>query len=402
MRHPVRLAVDELSSGAGLGIPRAVDVDAVLGLPRPTRRPLGSACATSPNPTGPQRLGCLSQVQGSDPWAWPLRPRSCAGSGRGLLLESANASSRRSSPGRVETPWVTTCRRNVMSVTPRARNQSQTRSTSRSGADAPEVTPTVSTPSSQRSSISVSSSIRCDADAGGARDLDEPVRVGRVARADRRAAGRCCAEHLLDGPLAVGRRVADVFLLRRLDLREAPAQHRDDLGRLVDGQRRLRDVGERRVRRELERLGVVDVLDEHVASGASPIVPTTSSWPCVADQHDRVAVGRVAPRLHVHLRDERARRVDRVLAALAAARSCTAGATPWAEKTTVAPRGHLGLVLDEDRAPRLEVAHDVRVVDDLLADVDGRAVEVERAARPSRRRARRRRSSRAGKLEGRA
>ena len=39
--------------------------------------------------------------------------------------------------------------------------------------------------------------------------------------------------------------------------------------------------------------------------------------------------------------------------------------------------GHLALVLDEDRAARLEVTHDVRVVDDLLAHVDGRPVQVE-------------------------
>ncbi len=49
-----------------------------------------------------------------------------------------------------------------MSETPRARNHSQTAVTSRSGADAPEVTPTTEMPSSQRSSISVASSIRCD------------------------------------------------------------------------------------------------------------------------------------------------------------------------------------------------------------------------------------------------
>ena len=39
--------------------------------------------------------------------------------------------------------------------------------------------------------------------------------------------------------------------------------------------------------------------------------------------------------------------------------------------------GHLALVLDEDRAAGLEVANDVRVVDDLLANVDGRPVQVE-------------------------
>ena len=41
-------------------------------------------------------------------------------------------------------------------------------------------------------------------------------------------------------------------------------------------------------------------------------------------------------------------------------------------------RGRLLLRLDEDRAARLEVAHDVDVVDDLLADVHGRAVVLER------------------------
>ncbi len=34
--------------------------------------------------------------------------------------------------------------------------------------------------------------------------------------------------------------------------------------------------------------------------------------------------------------------------------------------------------VDEDRAALLELAHDMRVVDDLLSDVDGLAVERER------------------------
>ena len=38
----------------------------------------------------------------------------------------------------------------------------------------------------------------------------------------------------------------------------------------------------------------------------------------------------------------------------------------------------VALVLDEDRAARLEVADDVDVVDDLLADVHRRAVVLER------------------------
>ena len=41
------------------------------------------------------------------------------------------------------------------------------------------------------------------------------------------------------------------------------------------------------------------------------------------------------------------------------------------------PLGNVELVLDEDRAASLEVADDVRVVDDLLANVNRRPVEVE-------------------------
>ena len=67
-----------------------------------------------------------------------------------------------------------------------------------------------------------------------------------------------------------------------------------------------------------------------------------------------------------------------VLSERSSAWRCTSGETPWAENTTVWPVGHLVELLDEDRAARLEVGHDVLVVHDLLADVDGRAVEVER------------------------
>ena len=41
------------------------------------------------------------------------------------------------------------------------------------------------------------------------------------------------------------------------------------------------------------------------------------------------------------------------------------------------PLGHVALVVDEDRAASLEVADDVGVVDDLLANVNGRPVQVE-------------------------
>src|SRR5262249_16329509 len=76
---------------------------------------------------------------------------------------SASASSRRSSAGRRNSTSSSTRLYGAMPSTPRVRNQLHTPVTSFSGADAPDVRPTTDTPSSQRSSISDSSSIRYDA-----------------------------------------------------------------------------------------------------------------------------------------------------------------------------------------------------------------------------------------------
>ena len=154
-------------------------------------------------------------------------------------------------------------------------------------------------------------------------------------------------------------------------------QRGDDLARLVDRQRRLRDVGEPRPRRELEAADVLDRLDEDGGLGRLAHRPDDLLVTRVADQDDRVAGGGVAPRLHVDLRDERARRVDDVVAQLAGA-PVHGRRDPVRGVDDRRPLRHLRLVVDEDRAACLEVADDVRVVDDLLADVDRRPVVGER------------------------
>jgi hypothetical protein len=97
----------------------------------------------------------------------------------------------------------------------------------------------------------------------------------------------------------------------------------------------------------------------------------------VSDQDDRVAVRRIAPRLDVHLRDERAGRVDRPEPARGRVPVDGRGDAVRREDDGRALR-RLLLALDEDRAALLELAHDVGVVDDLLADVDGRSRVLER------------------------
>ena len=57
----------------------------------------------------------------------------------------------------------------------------------------------------------------------------------------------------------------------------------------------------------------------------------------------------------------------------------TSSATPWAEKITVAPARHLVQLLDEHRALGAQVVDHELVVHDLVAHVDRRAVQLERA-----------------------
>ena len=90
----------------------------------------------------------------------PRRSRPCRAS-PDYVSRATSSSSRRSSTGSRKTTSSSAIENGSIDSTPRARNQSHVRVTSFSGADAPDVMPTVSTPSSQLSSISVSSSIRC-------------------------------------------------------------------------------------------------------------------------------------------------------------------------------------------------------------------------------------------------
>jgi len=79
----------------------------------------------------------------------------------------------------------------------------------------------------------------------------------------------------------------------------------------------------------------------------------------------------------VHLRHERAGRIDRGLSAARGPLVDRRGNTVSREHEDRPGRG-LRLVLDEDRSSLLQLTHDVRVVDDLPAHENRRAVERER------------------------
>ena len=113
-------------------------------------------------------------------------------------------------------------------------------------------------------------------------------------------------------------------------------------------------------------VGAVDERDVlgRLAGGADDLLVAL-----VADEQDVVVVAGEADGLLVDLGHQRAGRVDGLEAA-GPASSWTTGATPCAEKMTVAPSG-TSSVSSTKIAPRFSsVCHDVLVVHDLLADVD--------------------------------
>jgi hypothetical protein len=98
----------------------------------------------------------------------------------------------------------------------------------------------------------------------------------------------------------------------------------------------------------------------------------------VADENDAVTLRRVAASLRVHLRHEGAGGVDRQKPP-AARGGADGGRDPVCGEDDRGALGNLVDGVDEHGAVARQLPDDVRVVDDLLADVDGRTVMSERA-----------------------
>src|SRR2546430_5270011 len=96
------------------------------------------------------------------------------------------------------------------------------------------------------------------------------------------------------------------------------------------------------------------------------------------DENHRVALGGVSPCLRVHLRHERAGRVDRPQRARRGA-GTNGGSDPVRREDDESALGHVLDAGDEDGAALTKLIDDVRVVHDLFSDVDGRPVLRERA-----------------------
>ncbi len=99
--------------------------------------------------------------------------------------------------------------------------------------------------------------------------------------------------------------------------------------------------------------------------------------PFVTDQQDRVPLAGVANRLEVHLRHQRASGVDRSQAPLAG-HAANLGRDAVRRIEQRRPLGHFFQVVDENSPLFAKSIDDVFVVNDLVIDVDGRAVHLDR------------------------
>ena len=206
-------------------------------------------------------------------------------------------------------------------------------------------------------------------------DLDESIRIRARFRADDEHERRLLAD-ALDRVLAVLGRVADVRRGRADEIGDALAESIDHVGGVVEGKSRLGQVGELLALLQLERLDVLGGLDEDDRVRGLPHRALDLDVAGVPDERDLVAAPGIATRLGVHLGDERAHGVDDLepafLALLVDLRRHSVSRED--DERTL---GHLVLRLDEDGSPLFEVAHDVHVVDDLVADVHRRAVALQ-------------------------
>ena len=246
------------------------------------------------------------------------------------------------------------------------------RCTNHSGAEAPEVSPTIRAPSSHAASTSPSSSTRWAGVPSSGRELGQPVRVRGVPRPDHEHDVGPRSDHL-HRVLPVLRRVTDVVARRALDGRESVLEDADDLVRLVDRQGGLSEVAEVVLIGDLDGPRLGGRLHEDGPIGSLPTRALDLLVAGMPDQHDGAPLAREAPGLDVHLGDEGTRRIDHLEVA-------SAGVLVDRWRNAVGrqhdhrPVRDLGLLVDEDGALGLQVLNDVQVVHDLLAHVDGRPV----------------------------
>ena len=209
-------------------------------------------------------------------------------------------------------------------------------------------------------------------------DLAQTLGVRRIGRThhDHRIDMR---SHLLYRELAIGGGVADVFLVWPDNVRKPLLQMRCDLGRVIDRQRGLRDESQIVGVLRHERVGIFHRLDQNhrtrrqLTHGADHL-----GMALMADQQNFAAALEMDFRLAVHFRHQRTGRVEREkIAPFGLGRNILRHAMRGKHHRG-SGIGNFVEFLDEDRTFLLQAIDDVFVVNDLMPDIDRRAIELQR------------------------
>ena len=208
--------------------------------------------------------------------------------------------------------------------------------------------------------------------AARAGQLGQPLAVRAVLAADDQHHVGLGGE-LPNRLLAILRGIADVVPRRTDDLRKSPPQSLDDLGRIVDRQRRLGQIRHLRRVGHFERVDVRRLLDQPDRLGRFAHRSDHLIVPGVADQQDRVSLLGKADGFQVDLGHQRASHVDRL-------QTPRGRLLPNLRRHAVGrveqmfALGHVRQIVDEDDPLPPEPIDHPFVVDDLVVDVQRRAV----------------------------
>ena len=181
----------------------------------------------------------------------------------------------------------------------------------------------------------------------------------------------------MDRLLAVLGGVADVAYVGAEDIGKLFAQGLDHRARVIDAQRRLRHVGDLLRVSDLDTGDMIDCRYEMHAAVHPAARALDLGVPLVADEDDLSSLALVLLRFLVNLGDEGTGGVDHRQLAFRRVVGDLLRDAMGAEDGDGAV-GYLVDLVDEARAFRSQVIDDLLVVDDLVADVDRRAVDLER------------------------
>jgi hypothetical protein len=175
---------------------------------------------------------------------------------------------------------------------------------------------------------------------------------------------------LAHGCLPILRGVADVGGLRSDDVLEPALERGDHLVGVVDAQRRLGNIGQRNIGRQIERQhgrhvgdhvnGPIDLSDRSHHFGMA----------LMADQDKRATLLDISSSLVMHLRHQGTGGVEDRQAPARGGFDDGSGDAVGAEHRQGAVRDLVQL-FDKNSALGLEVIHHMTVVDDLMANIDG-------------------------------